>query len=49
MPRYHDVSVLGWGWNSNQLSPTTTKDFKKLVVIKVAVGDEKNENKLSKK
>ncbi|XP_076669902.1 ubiquitin carboxyl-terminal hydrolase calypso isoform X1 [Andrena cerasifolii] len=31
-----------WGWNSGQSSPTSTKDFKKFVVIRVA-GDEKNE------
>ncbi|KAK0179357.1 hypothetical protein PV327_005115 [Microctonus hyperodae] len=31
-----------WGWNSGQNSPTSTKDFKKFVVIRVA-GDEKNE------
>ncbi|XP_046406168.1 ubiquitin carboxyl-terminal hydrolase calypso isoform X2 [Ischnura elegans] len=29
----------GWGWNSGQSSPTSTKDFKKFVVIRVA-GDE---------
>ncbi|XP_031771078.1 ubiquitin carboxyl-terminal hydrolase calypso isoform X1 [Apis florea] len=31
-----------WGWNSGQSSPTSTKDFKKFVVIRVS-GDEKNE------
>ncbi|XP_015189135.1 PREDICTED: ubiquitin carboxyl-terminal hydrolase calypso isoform X2 [Polistes dominula] len=31
-----------WGWNSGQSSPTSTKDFKKFVVIRVA-GDEKHE------
>lgn len=36
-----------WGWNSGQSSPTSTKDFKKFVVIRVA-GDEKNEAGLSK-
>ncbi|XP_011497330.1 PREDICTED: ubiquitin carboxyl-terminal hydrolase calypso [Ceratosolen solmsi marchali] len=36
-----------WGWNSGQISPTSTKDFKKFVVIRVA-GDEKNENGLSR-
>lgn len=35
-----------WGWNSGQSSPTSTKDFKKFVVIRVA-GDEKNEAGLS--
>ena len=36
-----------WGWNSGQSSPTSTKDFKKFVVIRVA-GDEKNEAGLSR-
>ncbi|XP_003707685.2 ubiquitin carboxyl-terminal hydrolase calypso isoform X2 [Megachile rotundata] len=36
-----------WGWNSGQNSPTSTKDFKKFVVIRVA-GDEKNEAGLSR-
>ncbi|XP_011877786.1 PREDICTED: ubiquitin carboxyl-terminal hydrolase calypso isoform X2 [Vollenhovia emeryi] len=36
-----------WGWNSGQSSPTSTKDFKKFVVIRVA-GDEKNEVGLSR-
>ncbi|XP_020287382.1 ubiquitin carboxyl-terminal hydrolase calypso [Pseudomyrmex gracilis] len=36
-----------WGWNSGQNSPTSTKDFKKFVVIRVA-GDEKNETGLSR-
>ncbi|XP_031787620.1 ubiquitin carboxyl-terminal hydrolase calypso isoform X2 [Nasonia vitripennis] len=36
-----------WGWNSGQISPTSTKDFKKFVVIRVA-GDEKNDNSLSR-
>ncbi|XP_043265233.1 ubiquitin carboxyl-terminal hydrolase calypso [Colletes gigas] len=36
-----------WGWNSGQSSPTSTKDFKKFVVIRVA-GDEKNETGLSR-
>lgn len=32
----------GWGWNSGQSSPTSTKDFKKFVVIRVAgSGEEK--------
>lgn len=35
-----------WGWNSGQSSPTSTKDFKKFVVIRVA-GDEKHEAGLS--
>ncbi|XP_069693505.1 ubiquitin carboxyl-terminal hydrolase calypso isoform X2 [Periplaneta americana] len=26
----------GWGWNSGQSSPTSSKDFKKLVVIRMA-------------
>lgn len=39
--------ILAWGWNSGQSSPTSTKDFKKFVVIRVA-GDEKNEVGLSK-
>ncbi|XP_076758632.1 ubiquitin carboxyl-terminal hydrolase calypso isoform X3 [Xylocopa sonorina] len=34
-----------WGWNSGQSSPTSTKDFKKFVVIRVS-GDEKNETGL---
>ncbi|EFN67067.1 Ubiquitin carboxyl-terminal hydrolase BAP1 [Camponotus floridanus] len=34
--------MYSWGWNSGQSSPTSTKDFKKFVVIRVA-GDEKNE------
>lgn len=38
---------LAWGWNSGQSSPTSTKDFKKFVVIRVA-GDEKNEAGLSR-
>ncbi|XP_050579909.1 ubiquitin carboxyl-terminal hydrolase calypso isoform X4 [Bombus affinis] len=36
-----------WGWNSGQSSPTSTKDFKKFVVIRVS-GDEKNEAGLSR-
>ncbi|XP_034943722.1 ubiquitin carboxyl-terminal hydrolase calypso [Chelonus insularis] len=36
-----------WGWNSGQSSPTSTKDFKKFVIIRVA-GDEKNEVGLSR-
>ncbi|XP_015602700.1 ubiquitin carboxyl-terminal hydrolase calypso [Cephus cinctus] len=36
-----------WGWNSGQSSPTSTKDFKKFVVIRVA-GDEKNEAGLTR-
>ncbi|XP_071570264.1 ubiquitin carboxyl-terminal hydrolase calypso [Temnothorax nylanderi] len=36
-----------WGWTSGQSSPTSTKDFKKFVVIRVA-GDEKNEAGLSR-
>ncbi|KAH0950784.1 hypothetical protein HN011_006764 [Eciton burchellii] len=36
-----------WGWNSGQSSPTSTKDFKKFVVIRVA-GDEKSEAGLSR-
>ncbi|XP_046485387.1 ubiquitin carboxyl-terminal hydrolase calypso [Neodiprion pinetum] len=36
-----------WGWNSGQSSPTSTKDFKKFVVIRVA-GDEKHETGLSR-
>jgi hypothetical protein len=28
--------VIGWGWNSGQSSPTSSKDFKKLVVIRMA-------------
>ncbi|XP_078046797.1 ubiquitin carboxyl-terminal hydrolase calypso [Augochlora pura] len=36
-----------WGWNSGQSSPTSTKDFKKFVVIRVA-GDEKHEAGLSR-
>jgi hypothetical protein len=28
--------VVGWGWNSGQCSPTSSKDFKKLVVIRMA-------------
>ncbi|CAL7940429.1 unnamed protein product [Xylocopa violacea] len=36
-----------WGWNSGQSSPTSTKDFKKFVVIRVS-GDEKNETGLSR-
>ncbi|OXU20488.1 hypothetical protein TSAR_003329 [Trichomalopsis sarcophagae] len=36
-----------WGWNSGQISPTSTKDFKKFVVIRVA-GDEKNDTSLSR-
>ncbi|KYM89064.1 Ubiquitin carboxyl-terminal hydrolase BAP1 [Atta colombica] len=39
--------VSTWGWNSGQSSPTSTKDFKKFVVIRVA-GDEKNEAGLSR-
>ncbi|KAJ8683241.1 hypothetical protein QAD02_019033 [Eretmocerus hayati] len=35
-----------WGWTSGQISPTSSKDFKKFVVIRVA-GDEKNENSRS--
>ena len=42
---WHVVSFLNlsraWGWNSGQSSPTSTKDFKKFVVIRVA-GDEKH-------
>lgn len=37
---------LAWSCYSGQISPTSTKDFKKFVVIRVA-GDEKNENGLS--
>lgn len=37
---------IAWGWNSGQSSPTSTKDFKKFVVIRVS-GDEKNEAGLS--
>jgi len=40
-------SLAAWGWNSGQSSPTSTKDFKKFVVIRVA-GDEKSEAGLSK-
>ncbi|XP_008201911.1 ubiquitin carboxyl-terminal hydrolase calypso isoform X3 [Nasonia vitripennis] len=40
-------SEIAWGWNSGQISPTSTKDFKKFVVIRVA-GDEKNDNSLSR-
>ncbi|XP_043285651.1 ubiquitin carboxyl-terminal hydrolase calypso [Venturia canescens] len=36
-----------WGWNSGQSSPTSTKDFKKFVVIRVA-GDEKHEAGLTR-
>ncbi|XP_017878675.1 ubiquitin carboxyl-terminal hydrolase calypso isoform X2 [Ceratina calcarata] len=36
-----------WGWNSGQCSPTSTRDFKKFVVIRVS-GDEKNEAGLSR-
>jgi hypothetical protein len=28
--------IIGWGWNSGQSSPTSSKDFKKLVVIRMA-------------
>jgi hypothetical protein len=28
--------IAGWGWNSGQSSPTSSKDFKKLVVIRMA-------------
>jgi len=28
--------LQGWGWNSGQSSPTSSKDFKKLVVIRMA-------------
>jgi hypothetical protein len=31
-----NLSVVGWGWNSGQSSPTSSKDFKKLVVIRMA-------------
>lgn len=41
------IYLLAWGWNSGQSSPTSTKDFKKFVVIRVA-GDEKNEAGLSR-
>ncbi|XP_014206522.1 ubiquitin carboxyl-terminal hydrolase calypso [Copidosoma floridanum] len=40
-------SEIGWGWNSGQMSPTSSKEFKKFVVIKVAA-DEKTENGLSR-
>ncbi|CAD6221841.1 GSCOCG00005178001-RA-CDS [Cotesia congregata] len=39
--------LMTWGWNSGQSSPTSTKDFKKFVVIRVA-GDEKNEAGLTR-
>ncbi|KOC66078.1 Ubiquitin carboxyl-terminal hydrolase calypso [Habropoda laboriosa] len=41
------IMVFSWGWNSGQSSPTSTKDFKKFVVIRVS-GDEKNEAGLSR-
>jgi hypothetical protein len=31
-----DTFIVGWGWNSGQSSPTSSKDFKKLVVIRMA-------------
>ena len=31
-----NIFVVGWGWNSGQSSPTSSKDFKKLVVIRMA-------------
>ncbi|XP_058791059.1 ubiquitin carboxyl-terminal hydrolase calypso isoform X2 [Phymastichus coffea] len=41
-------SEIAWGWNSEQISsPTSAKEFKKFVVIRVA-GEEKNENGLSR-
>ncbi|KAJ8895553.1 hypothetical protein PR048_000889 [Dryococelus australis] len=30
----------GWGWNSGQSSPMSTKDFKKLVVVQMATSSE---------
>jgi hypothetical protein len=31
-----NIFVVGWGWNCGQSSPTSSKDFKKLVVIRMA-------------
>ncbi|OAD54375.1 Ubiquitin carboxyl-terminal hydrolase BAP1 [Eufriesea mexicana] len=47
LTQYSSYQVLAWGWNSGQSSPTSTKDFKKFVVIRVS-GDEKNEAGLSR-
>lgn len=46
MNKFFFLLFIAWGWNSGQSSPTSTKDFKKFVVIRVS-GDEKNEAGLS--
>lgn len=35
----------GWGMHSGQSSPTSSKDFKKFVVIRVAGEDDKNKDR----